>query len=184
MKYALTTALLLFFLLLPSSVVAGEDSLPRWGVGLNYPGAGIKYLFNDKLSLELRGQVAADVVIGGLRGNYYFNPDSNAVLFMGAESDYVSFKGEESKGYGFAEELYLGIEFFLLSRFSLQVDFGPAFIILKDQESALNVSGIEYVLNFGLNWYFGSQEPVRYNKKDRNDEEENDHEESDEGYDE
>ncbi len=162
MKYVLTTALLLFFLALPSPVAAGEDSLPRWGVGLNYPGAGIKYLFNDCLSLELRGQFADHITIGGLRGNYYFNPDSNTVLFMGVESDYVNFKGEESQGYGFAEELYLGIEFFLLSRFSLQVDFGPAFIILKDKESSLRVDGIEYVVNFGLNWYFGSQkEPSR-----------------------
>lgn len=164
MKRILYTALLLFFLLLPYSSAAGEEALPRWGVGLNYPGAGIKYLFNNRLSLELRGQFADDIVIGGLRGNYYFNPDSNAVLFMGIESDYVSFKGEESKGHGFAEELYLGIEFFLLSRFSLQVDFGPAFIILKDKESSLSVNGIEYVVNFGLNWYFGSQQEISRRK--------------------
>ncbi|MDD5492546.1 MAG: hypothetical protein PHV60_07710 [bacterium] len=158
MKYAFKTALLLFFLLLPYAVQAEESLMPRWGVGLNYPGAGIKYLFNDKLCLELRGQYAEDIVIGGLRGNYYFNPDSNAVLFMGIESDYVSFKGEESKGHGFAEELYLGLEFFLMSYFSLQVDLGPAFIILKDKDSSLSVSGIEYVVNFGLNWYFGSRQ--------------------------
>lgn len=158
MKYAFKTAGLLFFLLLPFSAAIGEELMPRWGVGLNYPGAGIKYLFNDQLSLELRGQFADDIVIGGLRGNYYFNPGSNAVLFIGLESDYVNFKGEESKGHGFAEELYLGIEFFLLSHFSLQVDFGPAFIILKDKESSLSVNGIEYVVNFGVNWYFGSQQ--------------------------
>lgn len=156
--------LLLFFLFLLCATVTGAELMPRWGVGLNYPGAGIKYLFNDKLSLELRGQFAEDIVIGGLRGNYYFNPESNAVLFMGIESDYVSFKGEESKGHGFAEELYLGMEFFLLSHFSLQVDFGPAFIILKDKESSLSVRGIEYVVNFGLNWYFGSQQETSRRK--------------------
>jgi outer membrane protein W len=172
MKSIFKTALLLFFLLLPYYTVAGEELTPRWGVGLNYPGAGIKYLFNDKLSLELRGQFAEDIVIGGLRGNYYFNPDSNAVLFIGIESDYVSFKGEESKGNGFAEELYLGIEFFLLSHFSLQVDFGPAFIVLKDKDSSLSVNGIEYVVNFGVNWYFGSQNGTSRHKEEEEEEEE------------
>ncbi|MDD5131036.1 MAG: hypothetical protein PHH44_00045 [bacterium] len=177
MKQILKTAVLLFFLLLPFSALADEAVMPRWGVGLNYPGAGIKYLFNDKLSLELRGQFVDNIVVGGLRGNYYFNPESNAVLFMGIESDYVSFKGEESKGHGFAGELYLGIEFFLLSSFSLQADFGPAFITLTDQDSDLSVNGIEYVVNFGVNWYFGSQD------KEQAEEEEIETEEE-EGYDE
>jgi hypothetical protein len=139
------------------AMVTGEELAPRWGVGLNYPGAGVKYLFNDKLSLELRGQFAANIVVGGFRGNYYFNPASTTVIFMGIESDYVNFKGEESKGNGFAEELYFGLEFFLLDHFSLQVDFGPAFIVLKDKDSSLTLNGIEYVVNFGTNWYFGSQ---------------------------
>jgi len=172
MKYAFKTAWLLFFLFLLSSTAAGEDLLPRWGVGLNYPGAGIKYLFNEQLSLELRGQFADDIVVGGLRGNYYFNPDSTAVLFMGIESDYVSFKGAESKGHGFAEELYLGIEFFLFSNFSLQVDFGPALIILKDKESSLSVNGIEYVVNFGINKYFGSQKKAGRSQRQKVEEEE------------
>lgn len=160
MKNALKTALLMFFLFLPWSTITGEELMPHWGVALNYPGAGIKYLFNDQLSLEVRGQFAEDIVVGGLRGNYYFNPGNKTVLFMGVESDYVSFKGTESKGNGFAEELYLGMEFFLARYFSLQVDFGPAFIVLKDKDSALSVSGIEYVVNFGINWYFGSTEAV------------------------
>jgi hypothetical protein len=161
MRRIFKTALLLFFLLLPYSLVAGEELTPRWGVGLNYPGAGIRYFLNDKLSLELRGQFADDIVVGGLRGNYYFNPGANTLLFMGVESDYVSFKGTESKGSGIAEELYLGMEFFLWSHFSLQVDFGPAFIALKDNDSSLSVDGLEYVVNFGLNWYFGGQPESR-----------------------
>ncbi len=165
MKYAIKTAGLLFFLFLLYSPVAGAEFVPRWGLGLNYPGAGIKYFFNDRLSLELRGQFAEDIVIGGLRSNYYFNPASNTTIFMGLESDYVVFKGEESKGNGFAEELYLGLEYFLLDHFSLQVDFGPAFIILKDKDSALSVNGIEYVVNFGTNWYFGSQKKTSRTKR-------------------
>ncbi len=90
---------------------------------------------------------------------------------MGIESDYVSFKGEESKGNGFAEELYLGLEFFLLDHFSRQVDFGPAFIILKDNDSALNVNGIEYGINFGTNWYFGSQKGTSQSKAEEEEEE-------------
>jgi hypothetical protein len=158
MKNALKAALLLFCLFLSCTSAASEELMPHWGVSLNYPGAGIRYLFNDQLSLELRGQFADDIVVSGLRGNYYFNPGSKTVLFMGVESDYVSFKGTESKGNGFAEELYLGMEFFLLRDFSLQADFGPAFIVLKDKDSALSVSGIEYVVNFGVNWYFGAAE--------------------------
>ena len=56
-----------------------------------------------------------------------------------------------------AGEAFLGLEYFFQKRWSLQVDGGPALISLKDRDSSLSVQGVEYVVNFGINWYFNKR---------------------------
>ena len=126
-----------------------------WALGLNYPGLGGKYFLGEHFSLEARGQKGDDVFTGGLRGNFYFNPAYKTVLLSGVGADYLTFKGEESKGTGLAGEVFFGLEYFFLDNFSFQADFGPAYIRLKDNDTALSVSGLEYVVNFGFHWYPG-----------------------------
>jgi hypothetical protein len=135
-----------------------------WALGLNYPGLSGKYFFSDNFSLEARGQKGDDIFTGGLRGNIYFNPAYKTILFSGLEADYLTFKGEESKGTGLAGEVFFGLEYFFMDNFSFQADFGPAYIHLKDNDSSLSVSGIEYVVNFGFNWYPGKG-PTRENEE-------------------
>jgi hypothetical protein len=50
--------------------------------------------------------------------------------------------------------VFLGTEVLVRRRFSVQFDFGPAWIHLKDSSYDISQSGIEYVVNFGLNYYF------------------------------
>ncbi len=72
------------------------------------------------------------------------------------EGDFVTFKGDDSKGTGIAGELFVGGEYFFAKSFSVQLDLGPAFISLKDtKDTSESVSGLEYVVNFGINYYFG-----------------------------
>lgn len=135
--------------------VYGGVAKGDFGVGLNYPGLGMRYFLSDGISVELKGQVGDDIVIGGLRGYYYFTRDSKVLLFAGLEGDFVSFKGDESKGTGYVGELFVGGETFFVNSLSVQLDIGPAYIFLKDDDTSKDVSGVEYVANFSINFYFG-----------------------------
>lgn len=155
-KELVVKSVLIFFLLLTlSSQASGEVAKGKFGLGLNYPGLGARYFLSDKISLEGKGQFEKDILVGGLRGYYYFKPEAKVLPFIGLEADFVSFKGEESKGIGFAGELFVGGEYFFAKKLSVQLDFGPTYISLKDKDSSESVGGIEYVINFGINYYFG-----------------------------
>jgi hypothetical protein len=162
MKLAVKAAIILSVLACLSPPLGAEIKRGDWAVGINYPGLSGKYFFSDNFSLEVRGQKGDNIFTGGLRGNLYFNPAYKTVLFSGVEADYLAFKGEESKGTGLAGEVFFGLEYFFLDNFSFQADLGPAYIHLKDNDSALTVSGIEYVVNFGFNWY-----PGKGNKREK-----------------
>ena len=157
MRFILKLTLVIFVLIFLALPVSARVRQGEWAAGLNYPGLGLRYMCTDNFGLEVRGQVATDIFVGGLRGNYYFNPRYNTVFFTGLEADYLTFKGEESKGQGMAGEAFLGLEYFFQKRWSLQVDGGPALISLKDRDSSLSVQGVEYVVNFGINWYFNKR---------------------------
>jgi hypothetical protein len=125
------------------------------GLGLNYPGFGLKYFLSNDYALEAKAQFQDGNDLGGLRLYRYFRPDSKMFLFLGVESDYVRFKGDLSKGSGYFGEVFAGIEYFMSSHFALSMDAGPAYVSLKDQNYSLSASGMEYVLNVGINYYFG-----------------------------
>jgi hypothetical protein len=136
------------------SFVFAEVAKGDFSIGLNYPGFGAKYFFSNKISGELKSQMENNIFVGGLRGYYYFSPKAKYLLFAGLEGDFVSFKGEVSEGTGFASEVFFGGEYFFTKRFSVQLDFGPAWISLADKSTSESVSGLEYVVNFGINYYF------------------------------
>jgi hypothetical protein len=140
-------------LLLPSSVLA-DSIAKRWGVGVNYPGLSVRYGLNEKNVLELRSQFGEGIFVIGSRYYYNFNPKDKAVIFLGAEADYISFKGSDSEGSGFAIQGFVGGEYFISPNFGLSLDIGPAYITLKDKDTSLDESGVDFVLNLGLTYYF------------------------------
>lgn len=134
----------------------GEVAKGDLGIGINYPGVGVRYFLTDKISLEAKGQIGTDIFVGGLRGYYYFKSVEKLLPFAGLEADFVTFKGDDSEGTGFAGEIFVGGEYFFAKSFSVQLDLGPAYISLKDtKDTSESVSGLEYVVNFGINYYFG-----------------------------
>lgn len=145
----------LLVMLLFSSFSHAEIGQGKSAIGLNYPGFGIRYFLSDNFAIEGRGQFTKDIVVGGLRSYYYFKLESKVLLFGGLEADFVSFKGDKSKGTGFAGELFVGGEYFFAEKLSLQMDIGPAFISLKDKDTSISESGVEFVVNLGINYYFG-----------------------------
>ena len=141
----------LFFLigLLGLSAVYAEGKI---GVGVNYPGLSVKYLAKP-WAVEAKGQFGSGITVIGSRGYYYFPQKPG--FFAGGEIDYISFDGNPSKGSGYALEGFIGYEHFVSPNFAISADFGPAHISLKDTETKLTESGIEFVTNIGLTYYLG-----------------------------
>ncbi|MFA5857890.1 MAG: hypothetical protein WC955_02375 [Elusimicrobiota bacterium] len=144
-------------LLFLAPVVYGEVVKGDIGLGLNYPGVGVRYFLSDKISLELKSQSENNIILGGFRGYWYFRPIKTILPFAGVEVDYASFKGNNSEGTGITGEVFAGIEHFFVKSFSVQLDFGPAIVSLTDKGSSESVNDLEYVVNFGINYYFGKK---------------------------
>lgn len=125
-----------------------------WAFGLVYPGAAIKYRTGGKTAWELKGEFGADVFAGGPRYYHYFNTGSALSLFCGAEADYIRFKGKISKGTGFAGGVFAGGEMTLNKRIGLSMDFGPMYVTLEDDKYLAAVSGVGYIVNMAVYWYF------------------------------
>ena len=127
-----------------------------FAAGLNYPGLGFKYFLSDDYALEVKGQGQNGDDVAGLRGYRYFRPDSKVFLFVGVEADYVRFRGAVGQGSGYGGEVFGGAEYFVAAHVGVQADIGPAYVSLRDAATALSADGIEYVMNVGINYYFGT----------------------------
>ncbi len=125
------------------------------GVGLNYPGAGVRYFLTDHLCAEVRGQYEESAYFGGARAMWYFPGASSVYPYLGAEGGYAGYKGDAAEAGGYAVALFAGGEYFMWPNVSAQFDFGPAYVGLEDGDWSISVSGIEFAVNFGLTYYFG-----------------------------
>ena len=154
-KKLMARTLTVLSLLFSFSFAYGEVTKGDLAIGVNYPGLGVRYFLSDKVSLELKGQAEENIVVGGLRGYYYFKSKDRFLPFAGFEGDFIKFKGDVSKGTGVAGELFVGGEYFFAKKLSLQMDLGPGLISLNDKGTSESVNGLEYVVNFAINYYFG-----------------------------
>ena len=133
------------------------DDSSNFSIGLNYPGISVKYKINPKIALEARYQSYEGVALYGPRVyKISGNNTGKLVTFYGVELDMVSFQGVITRGSGLAVEPFFGGELAISRNLSAQLDFGPAFISLNDSNFSVSQSGLEFVVNFGLNIYFGS----------------------------
>ena len=123
--------------------------------GINYPGLGLRYFMTDLYMAEARAQTTGNVTLGGARLCRYFEPLSKVYPYVGLEADYLSFRGAAGRGTGYSQELFAGGEYFVSREFSVSMDVGPAYLELSDQNSSASVSGLQFVANFGINYYFG-----------------------------
>ena len=124
--------------------------------GLNYPGISVRYGVSGSIVLEGKYQSGEGISLFGPRLYYYFSRVAPRVLvFAGGGVDSLTFKGDDSEGTGFVSELFAGGEYFVNDKLSVQLDMGPAFIDLVDKNYSITQSGLEYVVNFGINYYFG-----------------------------
>jgi hypothetical protein len=140
-----------------SAAFTAESPIDRGSVavGFNYPGLGIRCFPFDRYAAEVRGQYETGAFSAGGRFCRYFGPITGVFPYAGLELDYASLKGKTAGGQGVVAELLAGGEIFVLRRISFQFDFGPSYIYLKNAEYSVSAGGLEYIVNFGLNYYFG-----------------------------
>ena len=158
-------AVLCLFLSVPTFSAAGDNAAAAGrekpgrsdALGINYPGGNLRIYFSDAFAAELRGQYADRVLTGGARLYYYpavpgFS-DARLRPLLGVEGARVSFRGKLSKGSGAAFGALAGMEYFISRRIAVQTDAGPYYILLKDSHTSIRQNGLEFVLNFGVNFY-------------------------------
>jgi len=126
----------------------------NWALGGIYPGVSLKYVTGGKSAWELRAQSGSGIFALGPRYYCYFSQDANPRLFFGIEADYITFKGEESKGAGVAGGAFVGGEIFLTRQIGLLMDVGPVYINLKENKYSQSDSGLDYMVNMGIYWHF------------------------------
>jgi len=143
--------------ILPGEARADDnaDYWERFTIGANYPGLNLRINFKNNISVEVKAQSMDSIFAAGPR-IYSFLGDNTEPLkfFWGGELDYLSFKGEVSNGLGYALEGFCGIEYFLSERISFQTDIGPAFLAITDNNTKLNSSSLQFVINSGINFHF------------------------------
>lgn len=149
--------LALIFLLNVGVIAIGysDDLTHKIGVGLGYPYFSLKYGFSPKWSAELRGAFGSGIIVMGGRLYYNWNSEKRTVIYCGGEMDYVTFDTEDIAGNGYLGLVFVGGEHFISKRFAVSLDIGPVYTRLTDSEySDVSVSGIDWVVNIGINFYF------------------------------
>jgi len=162
MRHIVAACSLLLIALAPLSASAEDADQETYGrsaaVGVNFPGVNFKLPLSSKFAAELRGQYEYKILTTTARLYYYpsipgfGNPKLRP--FISAEGGYVSFQGNYSQGNGAIFGGAGGVEYFLSKRFSVQTDFGPYYVMVNDRNTAIEQTGLEFVMNFGINFYF------------------------------
>ncbi len=133
----------------------------RVGLGLNYPGLGVRVHLGDRYALEARGQFEPGVLVGGARAYLTLLSLGRLVLCAAAEGDYGTYAVKESWGTveaaGAAVGGFVTAEYYVWKRLALQLDLGMARVGLTGGQADVSVSaaGVSLVTGVGLTWYVG-----------------------------
>ena len=122
-------------------------------LSLYYPGIGVSF-GKEQIVYEIRGQY--DGVAGTAGARIYLKNDlfPKVKCFSAVGAHYVSFKGDDSSGTGYAVEFVMGLEKFISERLAIQFEIGQAYIYLKDSNYSVSEEGVAYFLGVGINFYF------------------------------
>ncbi len=136
-----------------------DPSIPlyRWGVGVNYTGAQIRYNLSSHWAAEGRYQQGkassnyGDVTsrVFGLRGYRTPHPEKHLPFYYGGELAYARAEPETSvyKTVGFATGAFGGFEYHLTRRMSLTLDLGPYIIALTETHTHTQATNLDFILN-------------------------------------
>ena len=154
---------------LPALVEPDNGTLPERGhktefhrisLGVNYTGAQVRWNFSPRWAAEGRyqqgkadsnyGEVKAQVE--GLRVYRFFNGTGRFPLYIASEIAHVSAKPDSSnyKTTGIAGGVIGGFEYRMTKRLSLAIDLGPYVIALRENQTQLTQTTLDFVLNTSI----------------------------------
>ncbi len=158
------------FLLYSSPVMADVRRVPEPSgpavprahllVGLNYTGGQVRWMLSPRWAIEGRyqtgkassdyGTVKSSVV--GLRLYRFFERESRFSFYAGPEMAHAEAKPETSnyRTTGFAAGVFGGVQCRVSSRLSVNADIGPYIISLKEEQTKLNSTNLDFVLNTAI----------------------------------
>jgi len=172
--------MLLAFLLQPAWVFAQDvlreiphlteysgPDLPaqRLSIGVNYTGGQLRYRLTSRWAAEGRMQFgSADSDYGRVRSQvfgvrlYRFAPLNvweKASWYVAGEADYAKADANNSSyaTKGFAAGAAGGLELRIAKRISIDADIGPYVISLKETQTNVSSTGMDFVVNTALNIY-------------------------------
>jgi len=141
----------------------------RLNLDIKTNGAGLRYFPDDRTAVELRGYMIerpADdlravpekkmLFLGARIYGYGAHPNRPLQPYLCLEMDIVPYvKSAAGKSDGIAAGGFVGIECFLGRGVSAQADLGAVYTKLVNKETKNGSEGLKYLLNFGVNIYFG-----------------------------
>lgn len=142
----------------PKPVAAPPPAHYRFAAGLLSTGLSAQYFPVPRLALGAQVQAQSGVLAFGLRQTLFINAAARPWrFFIGAEENRVDFDVDDVKGNGWTGGLFIGANYFFADRWSVQVDAGPAYLALEDDDDEVGESGLEFVANFGVNFHWGGR---------------------------
>jgi len=139
-------------LLLLSSSIFAQDVSKGWEVGVSYSGLGVKYRMDEKNVVEIKTQFGKDSFVIGPMYYHSFNSEDRVILLAAGGVDYIAFDGDSSKNSGWVIRTSVGSKSFVQPNLNISPDIGMAFIYLKDKNTSLDESRIDFVLNLGFTY--------------------------------
>lgn len=135
----------------PVKTVATEHPPVKVAISLGNPYISLKV--GRKWNFEARGAFGSGIKVFSGRILRNFNDqDRKTNLFAGAEAGTISFDRTIS-GKGFLGYTFVGGEYFITPEFALNLDAGIGYIGLTEKVTKIDVAGIEYIVNMGINFY-------------------------------
>ncbi len=137
----------------------------RLSIGLNYTGGQVRWRLSPRWAAEGRLQFgSADSNYGKVHSNvfglraYRFIPCTErekVSWYLGGEAAYTTAESDSTsyRTTGFAMGGFGGLEYRILSKLSAGVDIGPYVISLKEKQTGLTSTGLDFVINTALNFY-------------------------------
>jgi len=135
----------------------------RLSLGINYTGGQVRWRLSRRWAMEGRiqvgsadsdyGKVHADVF--GLRGYRFFRRPTweRMVGYVGGEGAYAKANAEGSSYsvHGFAVGAFGGMDYWFARRCFVGADIGPYVISLRESQTGLTSTDLDFVVNTSLN---------------------------------
>jgi hypothetical protein len=135
-----------------------QDYVNRLAVGIGYPYLSVKYIFTPKVSGELRLASGDGINVTLFRGYYNFYEKDSVTGFYGGDLGQAAFNTQGMAGAGQIISGFVGGEYSINKNLRLVSDLDLSYLNLGS--GANSASGIEIVLNIGINYYI-SETPLK-----------------------